>query len=55
MRNYLIILLPIFLSSCAYGSRYEAKSNCNDWASEGGSYTGFIKAIQKTEKNKNLL
>tara|TARA_B100001093_G_scaffold387344_1_gene373331 strand:+ start:71 stop:445 length:375 start_codon:yes stop_codon:yes gene_type:complete len=54
MRNFLIISLPIFLSSCAYGSLYEAKSTCNDWASEGGNYTGFIKAIPRTEKNKNL-
>ena len=42
MRNYLIILLPIFLSSCAYGSLCEAKSSCNDWASEGGNDTGFM-------------
>jgi hypothetical protein len=50
------------LSSCTYGSRYEAEIACNKWAEEGGFYTESFsdyeydfenfsrKDIQKQEK-----
>ncbi|WP_269615697.1 hypothetical protein [Prochlorococcus marinus] len=55
MKNLLLLLSPIslVLSSCSYNSSFEANSECLKWANSGDTYTGVIKAIEKTEENKD--
>ena len=55
MKKALILALPLLIiTSCGYKSAYEARENCKNWVNEKGKYTGVIKAIKKTDKNKDL-
>ena len=55
MKKTLIFTLPLLLiTSCGYKSAYEARESCKAWANEKGKYTGIIKAIKQTDKNKDL-
>ena len=38
MRRLLLAPLILVLSSCSYGSYYEADKACQKWVSKGGSY-----------------
>ena len=38
MKRLLLAPLILVLSSCSYGSYYEAQQACRKWASKGGSY-----------------
>ena len=49
MKHFLLLALTSgLLSSCGYGSRYEANEACRDWRKKGGSYT-----VQWKEKNND--
>ena len=55
MKKVLFLALPLLvITSCGYKSAYEARESCKTWANEKGNYTGIIKAIKQTDKNKDL-
>lgn len=55
MKKALIFTLPLLLiTSCGYKSAYEARESCKTWVNEKGKYTGIIKALKQTDKNKDL-
>ena len=55
MNKSFIYTIPLlFITACGYGSAYEARENCKKWVNEKGTYSGVIKAIEKSDKTKNL-
>ena len=55
MNKSFILAVPLLVfTSCGYKSAYEARENCKNWLNEKGTYTGVIKAVEKTDKNKDL-
>mgnify|MGYP001249216624 CR=1 FL=1 len=56
MKKALIFTLPLLLiTSCGYKSAYEARESCKTWVNEKGKYTGIIKALKQTDKNKDTI
>ena len=53
MNKLFLAFIPLMLAGCGYNSFYEANLACEEWKSEGGSYIGTIKAINKNDKNRN--
>ena len=57
MKRLLIAPLLLMLTSCGYGSKYEAKRACEDWVKNGGTYSrnytkinGLGEDVKKTKK-----
>ena len=53
MNKLFLAFIPLMLAGCGYNSFYEANLACEEWKSEGGSYSGTIEAINKNDKNRN--
>ena len=53
MNKLFLAFIPLMLTGCGYNSFYEANLACEEWKSEGGSYSGTIEAINKNDKNRN--
>ena len=53
MNKLFLAFIPLMLAGCGYNSFYEANLACEEWKSEGGSYSGTIEAIKKNDKNRN--
>ena len=55
MKNKILPIIFLFIiSSCGYKSSFEAMYDCKKWANKAKSYTGVIRALQKTPENEKL-
>ena len=50
-RFLLLVLTGGLLSSCSYGSFYEANEGCEKWKKEGGTYTVETKSTKNYVPN----
>lgn len=56
MKRFLLLSLTAgLLSSCGYGSRYEAEKACKDWREKGGSYTVQWQEINREDFVKKAI
>ena len=52
--GYIFTPFVLIISSCGYNSSFQAKSSCLAWADKAETYTGLVKAIEKTAQNKDF-
>ena len=52
--GYIFAPFVLIISSCGYNSSFQAKSSCLAWADKAETYTGLVKAIEKTAQNNDL-
>tara|TARA_B100000700_G_scaffold215670_1_gene237059 strand:+ start:1033 stop:1257 length:225 start_codon:yes stop_codon:yes gene_type:complete len=56
MKRLLLFPLVLILTSCGYGSLYEARNACNDWARDrnGSTYDFYYDCEEEQQTNQVL-